>query len=211
MIKRLTIFLFICSLCNVSNAAHLVGGDLTFRCNGNNLYSFQLKVYREAGATAAHDDPAYIYIYNNDNNQLFTTRSTSHNNNINNVVNNDLGPCLQNPDPPAFDFATYNFSSVTLPQNTSGYRVVYQRCCRSNTANNIIPNFDGIAQGSTYEVQITPKVMAECNDPGGHPIFEFQEFPPTQLCAGEEVLVDQSVNPGLLTFIETKKNEIEGR
>ena len=206
MLKKWVLFIFLCGLCNVVNAEHLVGGDLTFRCNGNDLYSFQLKVYREASpGFAAHDNPAYLFIYNNDNNQLFTTRFVNHNNNINAVTNNDLGPCLQNPDPPAFDFATYNFSSVTLPQNTSGYRVVYQRCCRSNTVNNIIQNFDGNSQGSSYEVQITPKVMQECNDPGGHPFFEFQEFPPTQLCAGEEVLVDQSVDNGIFPFVDSVK------
>jgi gliding motility-associated-like protein len=184
-------------------AAHLAGGDLTFQCRGNNLYNFQLKVYRDAFATAAHDNPAYIFIYNNDNNQLFLSRGQAPGT-ISTVVNNDLGPCLQNPAPPRFDFATYNFTNIQLPPNTNGYRVVYQRCCRTNDLINIIPNFDGIAQGSTYEIQITPKVMQECNGSAvALPIFEFQAFPPTQLCASEEVIVDQSVRNSIFPFADS--------
>jgi gliding motility-associated-like protein len=203
MIKKVTLFLMIILCFSRVNAAHLAGGDLTFQCRGNNLYSFQLKVYRDAFATAAHDNPAYIFIYNNDNGQLFLSRGQAPAT-ISTVVNNDLGPCLQNPSPPRFDFATYNFTGIQLPPNNNGYRVVYQRCCRTNDLINIIPNFDGIAQGSTYEIQITPKVMQECNGSAvSLPIFEFQEFPPTQLCASEEVIVDQSVRNTIFPFADS--------
>lgn len=187
-----------------ARAAHLVGGDLSFSCQGNNRYNFRLTVYRdrESSTGAAHDQPAYIFIYNLDNNQLFNSYSANYNT-VPLVANNDLGPCLQNPDPPNLDFAVYRFNNINLPPNGRGYRVVYQRCCRSEEPLNLQSNFDGFGQGSSYEVLITPAVIADCGGAGAIPELTFDDPPPTQWCANELVTNDQSVDPLILAHVDS--------
>ena len=120
------------------------------------------------------------------------------------VENNDLGPCLQNPSPPVLDFAVYRYTDINLPPNNGrGYRVVYQRCCRSGSSVNLAPNFDGNSQGSTYEIIINSETMNQCDQPNPVPELKFEAIPPTQWCADQIVSVDQSVNSDILGFVDS--------
>ena len=58
-----------------ANATHLVGGNLTYRCLGNNLYEIRLTVRRDCltGAqNAQFDDPASIGFFDAVTNQLLS-------------------------------------------------------------------------------------------------------------------------------------------
>jgi gliding motility-associated-like protein len=187
-----------------ARAAHLVGGDFSYRCTGNNLYEFTLTIYRDvlSPTGAQHDNPAYIFVYDLDDNSLYNSYSA----NLSGtplVQNNELGCNLTNPDPPLLDFASYRYSNVSLPPNGRGYRIVYQRCCRSADALNLASNFDGFSQGSTYEIIIDPSSLSECDQPDPLPELKFEELPPTQWCANATVIVDQSVNADILTFADS--------
>ncbi|MCB0501702.1 MAG: PKD domain-containing protein [Bacteroidetes bacterium] len=206
MFRYFFLTLFIVSMSFGVKAAHLVGGNLSFQCMGNNSYTFNMEIYREAFATAPPDSTAYLYVYNNDNNNVFQILSKRFNGNgISPVTNNTL-ECgtVTAGQSPNYDFATYDFDPVTLPPNTNGYRVVYQRCCRSNAVINLANNFDGISQGSTYEVIITPQMMADCGaSTGSLPQLEFEEFPVTQLCAGLNQTQLQNVNSDVLGVVDS--------
>ncbi|MCP4124821.1 MAG: PKD domain-containing protein [Bacteroidetes bacterium] len=204
--RKLLLLVLLGWFCLESEAAHLVGGDLSFSCQGNDRYNFTLTVYRDRQSStgATHDQPAYIFIYNLDNGQLFSSHSANFGSTPI-VSNNDLGDCLSIPpsSQPSIDFASYRFTNINLPLNTRGYQVLYQRCCRSTDAANLQDNSDGYGQGSTYEVIITPNVMADCGSAATTPEFEFEDPPPTQWCAGQVVTNDQSVNPAILTHVDS--------
>ena len=58
-----------------ASATHIVGGDLTYRCLGNNLYEIRLTMRRDCflGDPAAQfDDPASIGFFDAQTNQLLT-------------------------------------------------------------------------------------------------------------------------------------------
>lgn len=209
MYSRFLLF-FLCVFClTESRAAHLIGGDFTFECVGNNRYDFELNVYRDRDNPngTPHDPEANIYIYDLDDNSLYLSPGTNRDG-TRNVTNNDLGPCLQNPDPPSYDLGIFTFDNILLPPNIRGYRVIYQRCCRGTT-DNLSANFDGFTQGSTYEIIISPEVMTECDGSATPlPILEFQDVPPTQWCAFEEVTVDQSVNPAIFSLVDSVTYEL---
>ena len=45
--------------CIESKSAHLVGGEITYTCVGNNVYQIELIVYRDCNSTGAQlDNPA---------------------------------------------------------------------------------------------------------------------------------------------------------
>ena len=63
---RKALFLILFALSGfISNAFHIVGGDLTYKCLGNNNYEITMIVYRDCNSDGAeYDNPANIAIYN---------------------------------------------------------------------------------------------------------------------------------------------------
>lgn len=154
------IALILCLLASTtSSAAHLIGGDLSYTCQGNNLYSVKLRVYRDcAGGGAAFDAFARVAIYDTANNliaQLSMARgpisSVS-----NRLVNN---PCITVPASLCVEFTEYE-DTISLPPIAGGYVLVHQRCCRN--AN--ITNVNGANRyGNTYNISI-PSMDTTCNN-----------------------------------------------
>lgn len=185
-VKRTLTALFVYVITGIAclEAAHIVGGDITYECLGNNTYRFTMKVYRDpVGGGAFFDSPASIAIYRCGNtipcNALNTSQAFSVHSviptNIK-VVPNPVYPCLTVPPNVLVEEATYTFTTI-LPQSTENYFVVYQRCCRNNTINNIYNPQDA---GATFSVEITSLAQQLCNS---SPVFT--GFPPTVICAGE--------------------------
>jgi gliding motility-associated-like protein len=162
------------------SAAHLTGGDMTYRCvgnasNGNPIFQFSLNIYRDNLSQGADfDNPAFITIFNLDNNTRTDISATLLPSNRSDVPLNDLGPCARNVPNVSISKALYTFERELAP-NQNGYLVVHQRCCRPNNITNL---FNPGTQGSTYFVRVTPEALAFCND---SPIFV--EDPPILICA----------------------------
>jgi hypothetical protein len=73
---------------------------------------------------------------------------------------------------------------VTLPPIAGGYTLVYQRCCRNASINNV---FDPANTGATYLGTIPDAAFAECNSSP-----QFNNFPPTVICVNEGLVFDHS-------------------
>jgi gliding motility-associated-like protein len=160
-------------------ADHLTGGDMAYRClsvnsQGIPTFEFTLFVYRDnLTGGADFDNPAFITVYNLDNNTAQNLNVPLIPSNRTKVPLNDLGPCARNIPPVDIDRAQYTFQ-VTLPPNQNGYVVVHQRCCRPGNITNLsTPN----SQGSTYFARVTPEALATCNS---NPLFIDQ--PPLLVC-----------------------------
>lgn len=153
-------FLLVLLLLSVSslNAAHLIGGEITYSCQGNNLYTVSLRVYRDcAGGGAAFDGNANVAIYDI-NSQLIRTLSIPRGQiiSLNNSLSSD--PCVSVPANLCVEYADY-VDTVTLPPAVGGYTIVHQRCCRNAIIGNV--NNPG-SFGNTYSVRI-PSMDTTCN------------------------------------------------
>ena len=177
-----------------SEAAHIIGGDITYVCNGTGSYTFTLKLYRDCfGGGAPFDSapgapfPGTVSVYRGDSNTPMTINGLS-NINLAPPVIIDVLPNLSNPclDPPAdvcVEEGTYVFD-VDLPVINESYHIVYQRCCRNGTITNIINPGD---TGETWYVELTPAAQQNCNN---SPVFN--DFPPIVICAGEPINFDHA-------------------
>jgi gliding motility-associated-like protein len=197
MLYRIVVLICFLSLgaLPTAEARHIVGGDITYRCMGNGVYEFTMKIYRDPfGAGADFDNPASIGIYRCGNTvncgalstfnifqqlSVFVDQVT--------IVENPTYPCLTIPPNIRVDEAIYRWS-VNLPPSDESYYIVYQRCCRNNTINNIFNPEDA---GATFSVEITPLAQQVCNS---SPVFT--GFPPTVICAGEPInFLHDAVDP----------------
>ena len=185
LIKHIALILFGVFLVATSmEAKHIIGGEITYVCNGNDSYTFLMSVYRDCDSDGAPFDPeAAIAIYRGNNSPYTMVENlqipiSSGPDNINPVLN----PCMEIPDV-CVEEATYEFT-VTLPDGNESYHIVYQRCCRNNTINNIINPED---TGATFTIELTPEAQSNCNN---SPVFN--DFPPIVICAGMDIDFDHS-------------------
>ena len=118
------------------NAAHLVGGEISYQCVGGNKYAVKLRVYRDCGGGGAQfDAQAAITIFDVGGVEIQTllipkgpTISISGN------PTND--PCITVPSGLCTEYAEYK-DTVLLPPIAGGYVLTHQRCCRNNSITNV--------------------------------------------------------------------------
>ncbi len=163
-------------------AAHLIGGELNYTCINDSTYRIDLVIYRDcAGFGAGFDNPAYIFVYDAAGTYLtfFTLVAPS----ITLLPVTSDNPCLSIPPGICVERGRYT-GLFNLPPIPGGYKLVYQRCCRNGTIDNLV---DPGGTGSTYVETIPPLSVAPCNS---SPVFN--NFPPIVLCAGEPISFDHS-------------------
>lgn len=155
-------------------AAHLVGGDLTYTCTGNNMYQLKLVVYRDCNSTGAQlDQTASIGIYDGVSGQLLYNLQVNKGATIP-LPANTGNPCLQAPPNICTEYANY-ITIQSLPPRASGYVISYQRCCRNATITNLNNPDDW---GMTLTTRIPPNDT--CNSSP-----QWNSTPPIVLCSQE--------------------------
>lgn len=178
-----------------ANATHIVGGGITYRCLGtdgfgNTRYEIKIEIYQDClnGLDIAinEDNPAYLGIFSNDG-------SVSIRDSIGRRANGDTlaefvqpnfkNDCVNNP--PQVCLRRMEFKNTyTLPQNASGYKIVYVRCCRNESILNIV-NPGQI--GATYFTDIPPSNEVQCNTSA-----RFNNYPPQIICINTPIYYDHS-------------------
>ncbi len=181
------LFLFIALVSGYSSkATHLVGGEMSYKCLGGNQYEITLTIFRDDFYGQAQlDDPAMVTVFNattfakvNLNNgepnpfPIYSPAST--------ILPTNTNSCISNPPRDVRIQKGVYTKILTLPASTSGYILVYQRCCRNDAVLNLLSN-----QGSTYQITIPPNIT--CNS---SPIFTNQ--PPLFLCNNSKLDFDMS-------------------
>ncbi|NNL91997.1 MAG: hypothetical protein HKO66_07185, partial [Saprospiraceae bacterium] len=169
---------------------HIVGGQLSYKCLGNDQYEITLTVQRdcENGAEdAPFDDPAVVGVFNFsgslltalfDNGRIempFIGEDT--------ITNSEVFDCSVLGSAICVHQSTYK-AIVSLPYNKKGYILAYQRCCRNSILENIS---NPLETGATYWVSITPEVLNMCNS---QPVFN--QWPDVYICANEDLEIDHS-------------------
>ncbi len=165
-----------------TNAAHLVGGEISYKCLGSNNYEITLKIYRDCNSSGAQFDPqAAIGIFNNSG--LFTTLAVTLGPIIQ-LPTTVANPCLIIPPNICTQMATYK-TTVFLPPAVGGYTITHQRCCRNATITNI-PNPG--TWGNTYTIEI-PSNDVSCNSSPAYSVN-----PPIILCTNDSLNINSSAN-----------------
>lgn len=164
-----------------AQATHIVGGELHYKCLGNNQYFISLDVYRDCYlGQAPYDDPAWLGIFDNAGN-LLDTIPLGFDGKTDTLFNSDI--CLFVP--PSLCVERYKYSTIiTLPFIAGGYTLAYQRCCRNET---IVNSVEPLKSGATYTIKITEDALKDCNTSP-----EFKNWPPIFVCVGKKIVFDHS-------------------
>lgn len=173
-------------------ASHIVGGNLQYRCIGNDRYEVTLVFIRDCGNAnpeAVIDNPAIVSIYDHDYKPLRNvggSASIGHlkmKNLVTDTIYDIAGdPCYQVAGHLCIERTVYR-DTLKLPFREGGYRLAYQRCCRNTIVQNIM---EPLKTGATYETWITEESMLECN---GSP--QSTQVPDLYVCVGQQFSFDQ--------------------
>jgi hypothetical protein len=169
-----------------AQATHIVGGNLTYRCLGNNQYEIRLSLRRDCllgAADAQFDDPASIGFFDGVNNQIlafvgfggqlfmpFNADDT-----LNQVLVSD---CSIAGNPVCVHQTTY-VDTVFLPFWQNGYQMVYQRCCRNGSVNNIL---NPISTGMTIATEMSAAAQLVCKSSP-----QIGDYPPIYICVNKPI------------------------
>ncbi len=189
---RLLLPLLFLAAGNSLSARHIIGGNMTYECLGNNTYRFTLQMYRDCFCSDCADfDPvAHIAVYRCGSQincgslgqfSAFREIDVPLSGPPINVERPDY-PCLIPPSV-CVEQGMYTWQ-MTLPQSSESYHVSYQRCCRNITISNIVAPQNS---GATFTIEITPLAQQLCNN---SPVFN--SFPPTVICANQPLSYDHS-------------------
>ena len=163
-------------------ASHIVGGEMIYECLGDNEYLITLKVYRDCySGQATYDNPTNVYIFDANSNIVATLPIPFPGSDT--LPNNTGNPCLVVPPGICVEEAVFQYN-VILDPSPGGYTMVYQRCCRNNTIDNIVNPSN---TGASYVGYIPDPDLAECNS---SPYFN--NFPPPIICLAEPLVFDHS-------------------
>lgn len=168
------------------SATHIVGGEITYRCLGNNAYEITLTVYRDCyNGVPFFDDPASVGIYQKNADSVLVKKlllpySPLTNDTLPVTLSN---PCLTLPPDVCVHKATYR-TITTLPFNPDGYIIVYQRCCRNQLIRNLP---DPLNTGISFVAEISAESQMECNAAA-----VFKHWPPVAICVHQPIDFDHS-------------------
>jgi gliding motility-associated-like protein len=168
-------------------AYHIVGGEIYYDYLGNNQYRITLKIYKDCdpSVTTPFDGsgttPALISVYSQNNtvvnvhdigDPIITSVPSAFNN-----------QCVYAPNNICVEEGVYTYT-LDLPPIAGGYTIVYQRCCRNSSVENLLlPD----TQGSTYYTVIPgPETASNNSSP------RFNKFPPLYICNNVPFTFDHS-------------------
>ncbi len=136
-------------------AAHITGGEIIYSYVGpgvgaaSKIYRITIRLFRDNSCPppcAAMPISLSVAIFENTNNSLVGSLNTVARNSDDPVGTVASPLCLTNP--PVFNYSVGSYTfDAELPDNTSGYTITYQTCCRVANITNI---GNAPSVGSTY-------------------------------------------------------------
>ncbi|MCB0431165.1 MAG: PKD domain-containing protein [Flavobacteriales bacterium] len=169
---------------DASMATHIIGGEIYYECQGNDIYKIYLKVYRDCyNGVPYFDNPALLNIFDANNNLIKTINMPLNQGSVHQLQTEVSNPCVNPPTAVCVEAAEYVITE-TLPPIPGGYQLAYQRCCRNQTISNLV----GPGQtGATYYTAILDTGVVVCNSAP-----HFNEYPPVFVCKDEVLEFDHS-------------------
>ena len=178
---------------NKSNATHIIGGEMSYVCLGNNQFEITLTIYRDCifgGSNTEFADSVSIGIFDDDD-ELVDLGSGYNLGELSmpfissqNITNISSDSCLTINSAICIESGIYR-DTVSLENAIGGYQLAYQRCCRNNAITNIV---EPVNTGITIYSFISQEALSLClSSP------QFGELIPTVACINESFELDQSV------------------
>jgi len=170
--------------CLPAKAIHLVGGEVSYTCVGNNRYAVKFIIYRDCRNPngAQFDNPLEGSIYYGNGQKLRDFNILIDQQSSMAITSPDT--CTKFPNNLCLQKAIYR-DTFNLPPASTGYVISHQRCCRNHTITNVTNSGD---YGNTYTIAIPPNDTA-CNSSA-----VFNAEPPVVLCLNQTVDIDNSVS-----------------
>lgn len=166
-----------------AEAAHLVGGEMSYQCLGNGDYQVRVKIYRDCNGTGApFDDSISVAAFRNMPGFPMVRTKYLYHGAITQLPATLNNPCLQAPPSICTEFTIYQ-GIINLPPAIEGYTLSHQRCCRNPTVSNVPNPGDW---GNTF-LAIVPGNSGLCNN---SPSFNFH--PPVVMCLNDSLAFDHS-------------------
>lgn len=170
-----------------ASATHIVGGELTYKHLGNDLFELKLKLYIDcfngSSAAIAQDQYAILTVFTGDSGLRLPQYCQ-------NVLRNDPVRvsktnynCIKIAPDACVDAYEY-VTNVELPPRKDGYFISFQRCCRNGTIVNLI---NPLATGANIWTK-----MNDTLDIGYNSSPEFKNLPPNFLCTNAPLVFDHS-------------------
>ncbi len=157
-----------------AKASHIAGGEMTYVYLGDSLsyhrYWVTLIIYEDCmhglPEVIAQDNPAFLAVYSATSPYTFIRKDSvpySYSTVVPQFINT---PCGNNASTTAGCTLKKTFIyRIALPSNTSGYTVVYDRCCRNSATVNVNqPDEVGITLSCTIPPYTTPNNSAVFNN-----------------------------------------------
>lgn len=190
-ITRSLVFIFtaVVLLTAEVRAAHQMGGEITWKCNGAGAFIFQLKLYRDCNAVG-FNNTLNLSVYNHPSVTqipVFLVTQTDIS-----PVCNGAGPAISCavPGPGAVEEYIFQSNPIVLPGTppAAGWIFAYMSCCRNAATTNV---------NNAGTVGITLRaVMYAYNNTNTSPCYdnspEFLEPPSSILCAGNQFTYNQN-------------------
>ena len=191
VIRTFCSLLILFAVDQISNARHIVGGEMFYNCLGpgsvtdTRNYRMTMKIYRDcAGNGADFDNPARIGVYSHINGVYTFVKMLNVNHGFVTGLEAQENPCLILPPNVCVEESSYIINLNNLPLIQGSYIVAWQRCCRNNTITNIVaPN----NTGATYMIEVTEEAQRTCNNGP-----QFNNFPPIGICVNDPLTFDHS-------------------
>lgn len=166
----------------VSFASHIVGGEISYQCLGNDYYQITLRYYRDcSGVVMAPTADIKIADPSGTVLQTFTVAKGP-----STFLNVNQSGCGKPTPSICIETATYVADSVYLPGGPSYYVIYNQQCCRSNSVTNITNAWQ---VGATFPAYLYPSSSVVCNTSP-----DFGAYPPVAVPLNVPVNIPISAN-----------------
>lgn len=184
--RVLLFFALILSFCYEASADHLLGGEVTYRCLGNNTYEVTIFNFRDCAANTNFTLVRNLGVFNASGEHLQTFVLPRINVSLIDVESTD--PCFLPPPGFCMESATYR-DTITLPPIAGGYTLANLRCCiRPGITNMVYPI--GVPEPTQiFTTQIPGPELADCNN---SPTFDL--IPPVFICLNQLNTLDFGIN-----------------
>ncbi len=198
MIRKLFILVLLVLAVDVlpSGASHIVGGEMMYECLGRVVpgtirYRVWLNIYQDCLGghqdAIGSDNPGIFAIFDGNGSRvtmmgrIYDEVQSSEDIAIPPNFHNE---CVNNPPPVCLRRVKFE-RIYDLPDNSTGYHIVYQRCCRNASVINISNPGN---TGATYSCFIPPVLDASvCNSSA-----VFKNYPPQIICINNPLVYDHS-------------------
>lgn len=173
-----------------SRATHMIGGEISYRCMGSNIFELKMTLYQSClantGPARDADYPIQYTVYENSPIPTLVQfgNITLANIDIESMPHGFSNECISNI-PTVCMQRSVGTTNLVLPPSEYGYTVVYQRCCRNLDILNLVESGN---LGVTYSATIPPFENNEC--PNNSP--EFKNMPPQIICSSFPFIYDYS-------------------